>query len=237
MNASAEINEPGKARPAQHEDLSAKFGGLLQKPSTAPQKPAPTPTPAAPEPQPATTPTTVAAAPVPASEGAPAATTARVGSEPNDRAPRKQRTAGTGASNPTAEGNTDRASSKADQAIPFNLPLTLWNRLEAYRRATGISNPNILFNAIEATYDRLPELVSARTVTFGGGADAGATRLFNRPATAAQRAADSEPKKQLIIRVNKENKQVLDDLWPEVGAPNRTVMVVAALDDFLPNDD
>jgi hypothetical protein len=234
MNAPAEINEPGKARPAQHEDLSAKFGGLLPKPST--QKPTPTPAPANPEPRPATMPAAATEAPLPAPEGAPAATTTRTGSQPNERAPRKQRAAGTGASTPPVETNTEGASSKADQAIPFNLPLTLWNRLEAYRKATGISNPNILFNAIEITYDRLPELVAARTVNFGG-SDTGATRLFNRPATAAQRAADSEPKKQLIIRVNKENKQVLDDLWPEVGAPNRTVMVVAALDEFLPNDD
>lgn len=231
MNAAVNTNEPGKARAAQHENLSAKFGGMLARPTAAAPAPADTePRPATPKAEPETP---VAAAPErPEPSRAP-----RAEVQPKDRAPRKQRAAADEAPRASAAPAADGgASSKADQAIPFNLPLRVWNRLEAYRRATGISNPNILFNAIEATYERLPELVAARTVSFGGGTGGG-TRLFNRPQTAAQRADDGETKKQLIIRVNKENKQILDDLWPEVGAPNRTVMAVAALDDFLPNDD
>lgn len=231
MNAAADTNEPGKARPAQHEDLSAKFGAMLARPTAAPAAPALADT--APRAESATLePKTPAAAP----ERSEPSSAPRTEAQPKDRAPRKQRGAASDTPPESVAPAGDGTPSKADQAIPFNLPLRVWNRLEAYRRATGISNPNILFNAIEATYERLPELVAARTVSFGGGTGGG-TRLFNRPQTAAQRADDGETKKQLIIRVNKENKQILDDLWPEVGAPNRTVMAVAALDDFLPNDD
>ena len=236
MNAAAETNEPGKARPAQHENLSAKFGGMLARPTAAPAAPAPADTGSRSAATKAEPETPVAAAPAPAPEQSKPSSAPRAEAQPKGQAARKQRATGNDAPPASAAPGADGVSSKADQAIPFNLPLRVWNRLEAYRRATGISNPNILFNAIEATYERLPELVAARTVSFGGG-EGGGTRLFNRPQTAAQRADDGETKKQLIIRVNKENKQILDDLWPEVGAPNRTVMAVAALDDFLPNDD
>ena len=37
-----------------------------------------------------------------------------------------------------------------------------------------------------------------------------------------------------IVRVRKDNVDILEDLWHRLGAPNRNAMIVVAYDEFLP---
>ncbi len=210
----------GQARTSRHENLGAKFGGLLA-PNTAPIEP-------------------VDVAPItdPVAVGDGAA------GERTRKTPRKNassRITQPAEKKPTLQAVPVPASvgravqSRADQPVAINLPVSLEGRLERYRKKSGLSNPNIIFNALEATYDRLPELVGEKTIHLGGDSGGGTT-LFSRPPRAVRRDFSGELKRPLIVRITAENKQILEGLKTTVGAPNRSVMVVAALDDFLPTD-
>lgn len=134
------------------------------------------------------------------------------------------------AGRPTTTAPTAVSGSKADQSIPISLPKSLHERLKAYKASTGRSHPTILFDAIEATIDQLPELLRERTVS----AEPSSRRLFNRPSTMTRQSTGDEPKETLILRITPDNKAVIDELIHEVGAPSRNALLVAAYDGYLP---
>lgn len=231
----------GTARPAKHASIGdrfkapAEFGSLL-KPVT--KDPDTEDAPAAGEPvtgsAPADEPTE---APVdPATPAVPGAgEEPKPESDPAPAKPKSQRSTRKAATMPAAPTTTLVEQEKADQPIQVSLPKSLHERLLAYKSKEGLSHPTILFDAIESTYDRLPELLAQRTVKAP--AAAGGKSLFNRPQAVVRKTEDSdEPRETFIIRVTATNKEILDNLVPEVGAPNRNVMLVAAYDAFLPTD-
>lgn len=129
---------------------------------------------------------------------------------------------------------TQEPTGKADQPIQVTLPRSLMERLERFKTEQGLSHPTILFDAIDSTIDRLPDLVQKRTVSVS--APSGKS-LFSRPQTVVRRSvgSDAEPKDTFIIRISQENKDILTQLVTETGAPSRTVLLVAAYEAYLPN--
>lgn len=230
----------GQARPATHGDLSLKFGGLLPRvdaPTAAPDvekvpadEAAPTEASTAGESQTTIAPSKVKADPVkpkrasrrtaaPAPQTAPEALTSV--EEPTVPA---EPTPGPSAPESSHEG-------KSDQPVQVALPASLYKRLLSFKADTGLSHPNILFDAIDATAAELPDLIKARTVQLGSSTG---TSLFNRPKTVVKRDASDEAKETFIVRITKQNKDILDGLVKDVAAPNRNVLLVVAYDSYLP---
>jgi hypothetical protein len=226
----------GQARPATHGDLSQKFGGLLPRvdaPATAPDAEtvpaddaAPAEAGAAGESQTETAPSAEKADPVKpkrasrrtATAASPTPEVLATIEEPAEPAPA-----------PSAPESSHEG--KSDQPVQVALPASLYQRLISFKSKTGLSHPNILFDAIDATAAELPDLIKARTVQLGSSTG---TSLFNRPKTVVKRDATDEPKETFIVRITKQNKAILDGLVKDVAAPNRNVLLVVAYDSYLP---
>jgi predicted DNA-binding protein len=133
----------------------------------------------------------------------------------------------------TVRATATEVSGKADQPIQVSLPRSLKERLDRYKAERGLSHPTILFDAIETNVDRLPALVKERIVNVGA---TGAKSLFNRPQTVVRRDAATEPKETFIIRISQDNKDILEQLVEDTGAPSRNVLLVAAYEAFLPTE-
>lgn len=225
----------GQARPAQHSSLADKLkpadlGGILAPTSRAP-RPVAVP-PIADEPTEAPEPESPVQADVvdertPAAEDEKTSATKETRKSGSGRAGRGSKVITT--TRPAAD---TAPTGKADQPIQVSLPRSLMERLDRFKKEKGLSHPTILFDAIESNAERLPELVKARIVHVGG---ATGKSLFHRPQTVVPRSSDTEPKETFIIRVSQENKDILDQLAQDAGAPSRTVLLVAAYDAYLPN--
>lgn len=122
------------------------------------------------------------------------------------------------------------ATSSANPYRPVNisLPTSISKRYEAYKSSTGHSHSEILFDAIDETIDRLPDLIRAK---YG---ESKSTSIFNRPNRTTVTFAPEEDSSMFIVRVRKDNVDILEDLWHRLGAPNRNAMIVVAYDEFLP---
>jgi hypothetical protein len=203
--------ELGKAQPASHENLAARFGGML-----APVTP--------------TTGQADDAEPGDNEEPAPA---------PEITTPKTARRAATKRKSPTAVKPAPARPVEtgphpaAIAAVQISLPESVMSRLTAFKKTSGLSHPNILFDAIEATADQLAELIKESTVTVGSTGRS----LFNRPQTVAKRSTDGEPKKTFIVRISEENKAIVDDLVEQTGAPSRNALITAAYEAYLPSTD
>lgn len=122
-------------------------------------------------------------------------------------------------------------TSEAVQII-LELPKSLDDRLEAYRAKKKQSHTVVLFDAVETTYDRLPELIREAL----GESAAPATRLFERSARTLTpvRGDDDEVTVQHTIRTTLNNRTMLSDLAEQFGAPSRNFLLVTAYRAFLP---
>lgn len=210
--------ELGKATGAAHENLASRFGGML-----APVTPTPQDAEETPEREPGGADTT------PSVDEAPQTTQRRAAGK--RRA--KQAAAVVKAVPSPAQAVDNGQHAGAVAAVQVSLPESVMARLIAYKKSSGLSHPNILFDAIEATADRLPELIKENTVTVGSTGRS----LFNRPQTVAKRSTDGEPKKTFIVRISEENKAVVDGLVEQTGAPSRNALFTAAYEAFLPSTD
>lgn len=224
----------GQARPAQHASLADKLkptdlGGML-----APTARTPRPVAVPPIVEPAEEP--VAEEPVEADVVDEPTPAVEEQATPTTKEPRKSGSSRAGRGSKvttTAQPTTETMpTGKADQPIQVSLPRSLMERLDRFKKDKGLSHPTILFDAIESNAERLPDLVKARIVQVGGTTG---KSLFNRPQTVVPRSSDTEPKETFIIRVSQENKDILDQLAQDSGAPSRTVLLVAAYDAYLPN--
>ena len=109
------------------------------------------------------------------------------------------------------------------------------DRLMAYRKTTRKSHPVILFDAIEGTYEQLPELVR---IALGKEADSKpGPSLFDRsPRTETPiTTGESVVRVDHTIRITRANRRKLTEIAEEVGAPSRNFMMEIAYDAFLPN--
>jgi hypothetical protein len=243
------MSDLGKARPASHQNLSEKFGGLLAR-VEVPELPTAAASPTVDE----TTVPEISTAPASSrvAVATPAIEITTHDAQTLKKAPRRKaagvkqtQTVATPAplpvpakdhKDPETMSKTHRGittDEKADQPVQISLPSSIEARLAKFKSETGLSHPNILFDAIEATADRLPALVKAKTIQLGS---ATGVSLFNRPQTAVKRDVAHEPKKTFIIRITKQNKGIVDELVKQVEAPNRNVLIVTAYDTYLPTD-
>jgi hypothetical protein len=124
--------------------------------------------------------------------------------------------------------DTDVEPGRADAGVPITLRESVYDRLIAYKKASGKTHPTILFDAIEATHDRMPDLIKSHTIQ-----PETSLGLFDRPKATAPRQDVPEPKNTFIIRVSHKNKAVIDDLVTQFGAPNQTQYTAIAYEAYL----
>ena len=184
---------------------------------TAGEQAAPTPA-AAPTPpaqtEPAPTPATEKATPPPAAEET--STPAR-----KTRGPRRTAAA--------ADGDSDRET--ASKGVPVHLTEELNERLQAYMATTRWSHHNVLLDAIETTYERLPELIAEATAAASRKAER--TVLFARPNPTAPKAS-GEARVKHTVKMSDTNRNILDRVTAEVGAPSRNFLITVAYEAYLP---
>lgn len=120
----------------------------------------------------------------------------------------------------------------ASKGVGVLLPESIDARLRAHQESTRKSFPTILMDAIESTYDQLAALIAKAT---GRDEEAPRASLFGRPASAERRVlAADEPTVRHTIRLSERNVKVLDYLTEEMRSPSRTLLIVTALDAYLP---
>lgn len=198
-------------------DLGALVGNDADTtPKTPAVQPAPSKTPqvtAAPTEVPAPAPTTSAADDV--DEAAPA--------EPakKQRAPRRPAAA--------ADGGGERET--ASKGVPVQLTEELNERLQAYMTRKSWSHQTVLLDAIEATYTRLPELISQATASDDAAAER--TPLFDRPSRPTPKAS-GEARVKHTVRMSDSNRNTLDRIAEELGAPSRNFLITVAYEAYLP---
>lgn len=184
---------------------------------TAGEQAAPMPAAAATPPaqtEPAPTPATEKATPPPAAEEP--STPAR-----KTRGPRRTATA--------ADGDSDRET--ASKGVPVHLTEELNERLQAYMATTRWSHHNVLLDAIETTYERLPELIAEATAAASRKAER--TVLFARPNPTAPKAS-GEARVKHTVKMSDTNRNILDRVTADVGAPSRNFLITVAYEAYLP---
>lgn len=164
--------------------------------------------------EPAPTPATEKATPPPAAEEP--STPAR-----KTRGPRRTATA--------ADGDSDRET--ASKGVPVHLTEELNERLQAYMATTRWSHHNVLLDAIETTYERLPELIAEATAAASRKAER--TVLFARPNPTAPKAS-GEARVKHTVKMSDTNRNILDRVTADVGAPSRNFLITVAYEAYLP---
>jgi len=129
----------------------------------------------------------------------------------------------------TADGDSDRET--ASKGVPVHLTEELNERLQAYMATTRWSHHNVLLDAIETTYERLPELIAEATAAASRKAER--TVLFARPNPTAPKAS-GEARVKHTVKMSDTNRNILDRVTAEVGAPSRNFLITVAYEAYLP---
>lgn len=129
---------------------------------------------------------------------------------------------------PTPTMATPKPSPHAKERVLIMVTAHLRDRLKAVAASKNKTYQDLVFDAVEATVDDLPDLMVHRT-----GQGTTNTGLFNRATTRPHTSA--EGKVQVTIRgVTPQNRAVLDGLVQSTGAPSLTALITAALEAHLP---
>ena len=121
----------------------------------------------------------------------------------------------------------DHKTERADKGVQVTLRKPVKEMLETYKRSSGMSHPNILFDALEFSYEELPNLIKDRATRL----DPDRKKLFARPSSPA-RHEDVETE-TFIVRMSQTNKDVIEDLWQQFEAPSRTALLAVAYEHYL----
>jgi predicted DNA-binding protein len=143
-------------------------------------------------------------------------------------APRKPRAAR--ATAPVDEDHAERET--ASKGVPVHLTEELNERLQAYMTRKRWSHQTVLLDAIEATYTQLPELI--RHATAADDENAERTPLFDRPSRPAPKAS-GEARVKHTVRMSDSNRNTLDRITEELGAPSRNFVITVAYEAYLPH--
>ncbi|MFA3899783.1 hypothetical protein ACKAMS_30595 [Rhodococcus sp. 5A-K4] len=108
------------------------------------------------------------------------------------------------------------------------VPARCYAKLEELRASTGMTNGQIFIVAIEATHDRLPELL------YPGGRIGGG--LFAARGIRAKTSRDDN-ETQVTYRLFHADFDVIDHLVAELGAKSRSHLIAAALTGYFFKDD
>jgi hypothetical protein len=116
---------------------------------------------------------------------------------------------------------------RAGSSVVVYLSVSLRSRLRAFATASGRSHTQIVFDALNATHDKLSALVTA-----GGPASAAADGIFLAQRTG--RRQHREDQVQVSIRPHPANLAVIDQLAALHTVGNRSALIAVALEAFLP---
>ncbi len=128
-----------------------------------------------------------------------------------------------------SDGDGDRET--ASKGVPVHLTEELNERLQAYMATTRWSHHNVLLDAIETTYSRLPDLIAEATAAASRAAER--TVLFARPNPTAPKAS-GEARVKHTVKMSDTNRNILDKITAEVGAPSRNFLITVAYEAYLP---
>ena len=141
----------------------------------------------------------------------------------------EQRAAGTAAKKTTParkKRRSRRRTAADDEGTGVYLPLALRERLRAYQRLEGGSYTNITLDAVEATHEDLTIPVPERQTSRSGPLFVGRPRR--------QRMPHADAHVQVNLRFAADDRDTLDEIVEAKQAPNRSALIAAALDTYLP---
>ena len=147
---------------------------------------------------------------------------------PAARPPAKRAGRSTAANPARATTSTPRPAAGQGRLVLWT-PVTIRARMQAVQAQRGALYLDQVLDALEATVDRLPELVAQATSTphVQG-------KLFERAITTAVETGPAQ-RVQLTIRGLLDSQlAVIDQLVESSGAPSRSALINAALDETLP---
>lgn len=121
-----------------------------------------------------------------------------------------------------------RATTAADDGTGVYLPVALRARLRAYARREGGSYTDVTLDAIEDVHDRLGELLTPAEPPRTG-------PLFSGRVRRRRIAHDNDPHVQVNLRLSVEDRDIVDEIAEVKKAANRSALIAAALDAFLPS--
>lgn len=176
--------------------------GLSVKPGTGPSRTA-----AIPGPPPARRPQ--------GSEPAPEQPAPAVEEEAQARPPRP-------AQRPAASTTPRSQAAATVRPVGLSLPTSLLAQFRERARSTGVTQPDLLMDAISAAQGQLHDLVKPADAPVDDGL------FLRRPSTKAE-----EPLATLTLRMLAPNVAVVDDLVQSTGAPSRSALCAAALRHYL----
>ncbi|MFK0085577.1 hypothetical protein [Glutamicibacter sp. NPDC090743] len=118
---------------------------------------------------------------------------------------------------------------EATAPLTFSLPEDLVRKVRKFNKEKKISYPNIVLNAIDATYDKLPSLLEPEHFQVP------TRNLFQRPNVIPTTTArdGSTRKEPMTMRMKKRYIAVLDQIAAELTDKNRTKLVETALKEYL----
>lgn len=122
----------------------------------------------------------------------------------------------------------DGAGGGKGRPVVFYVPLSVRNRLTAFRKASRATTAEVLLDAFDASFEQLPALL--------GAGPSGRPSRFQRTST-RRTAADDDPLVQVFVSLSAHNLGIIDDITAEVapGATRaRSKVAAAALNAFLP---
>jgi hypothetical protein len=115
---------------------------------------------------------------------------------------------------------------RAGGSVVVYLPVGVRSRLRERAAATGRSHTQLVFDALNATHTRLAEVVG------GAEPDGGTDGIFLSQRSGRRR--HREDRVQVSIRPHPANLAVIDELAARHTTGNRSALIAAALDEFLP---
>ncbi|HWS32514.1 MAG TPA: hypothetical protein VN408_07200 [Actinoplanes sp.] len=113
---------------------------------------------------------------------------------------------------------------RAGGSVIVYLPVSVRSRLRELAASTGRSHTQLVFDALNATHTRLDGLLFEEPVGTDG--------IFL--AQRSGRRRHREDRVQVSIRPHPANLAVIDDLAARHTTGNRSALIAAALDEFLP---
>lgn len=136
------------------------------------------------------------------------------------------------AASKTTAASAGEEGGPAAKGVPVHLTEELNERLKAHMARKKRSHQTVLMDAIEATYTRLPELVAEATLS--GEEDTERTPLFERTPTRPAPSTSGQARHKHTVRMTARNRQILDTITEEVGAPSRNFLITVAYEAYLP---
>ncbi len=128
-----------------------------------------------------------------------------------------------GPSRPKPSSPSSSKVTTASRQVAFLLPPDLRDQLRERAHSTDKSQPDVVLDAIDATYKRLPELIAETSDTSGS------TGLFNRRPT-RRHNVDTVT---VSVRLPTDAIATIDKLAKDTNAASRTHLLVTALANYL----